>query len=31
MKWRGYSISEASWEPEEAFLDDGDILKRYKE
>ena len=31
VKWRGYPISEASWEPEEVFSDDGDLLTRYKE
>ena len=30
IKWRGYPISNASWEPEHAFSDDGDILKQYK-
>ena len=31
MKWKGYPISEASWEPEEVFSDDGDLLTHYKE
>ena len=31
VKWKGYPISEASWEPEEVFSDDGDLLTRYKE
>ena len=31
VKWKGYPISEASWEPEEVFSDDGDLLMRYKE
>ena len=31
IKWRGYPISDASWEPEHAFSDDGDILTRYKQ
>ena len=26
VKWKGYPISEASWEPEEVFSDDGDLL-----
>jgi len=26
MKWKGYPISEALWEPEQAFSDDGDCL-----
>ena len=30
VKWRGYPISDASWEPEYSFSDDGDILTRYK-
>ena len=31
VKWAGYPISEASWEPEHVFSEDGDLLKRYKE
>ena len=31
VKWKGYPISEASWEPEEVFSDDGDLLTQYKE
>jgi Chromo (CHRromatin Organisation MOdifier) domain len=31
IKWEGYPISEASWEPEEAFLNDGDLLAIYKQ
>jgi Integrase zinc binding domain/Chromo (CHRromatin Organisation MOdifier) domain/Integrase core domain len=31
IKWEGYPISEASWEPEEAFSDDGDFLAIYKQ
>ena len=31
IKWKGYPISEASWEPEEVFSDDGDLLMQYKE
>ena len=30
VKWKGYPISEVSWEPEEVFSDDGDLLTRYK-
>jgi hypothetical protein len=30
VKWKGYPISEASWEPEDSFSDDGDILTLYK-
>jgi hypothetical protein len=30
IKWEGYPISEASWEPEAAFPDDGDLLSLYK-
>jgi hypothetical protein len=30
IQWRGYPISDASWEPEQSFSDDGDTLKRYK-
>jgi transposase InsO family protein len=30
IKWRGYPISDASWEPEHAFLNDGNTLKQYK-
>jgi Chromo (CHRromatin Organisation MOdifier) domain len=31
IKWEGYPISEASWEPETAFSDDGDLLSTYKQ
>jgi Chromo (CHRromatin Organisation MOdifier) domain len=31
IKWKGYPISEASWEPEEAFSNDGDLLAIYKQ
>ena len=30
VKWRGYPISDASWEPEHAFSNDGDTLTQYK-
>ena len=30
IKWEGYPISEATWETESAFSDDGDMLERYK-
>ena len=31
IKWEGYPITEASWEPESAFSDDGDLLDKYKQ
>ena len=31
VKWEGYPITEASWEPEGSFLNDSDILDRYKQ
>jgi Chromo (CHRromatin Organisation MOdifier) domain len=31
IKWEGYLISKASWEPEEAFLNDGNLLAIYKQ
>ena len=31
IKWTGYPIFEASWEPEHVFSEDGDLLKHYKE
>ena len=31
VKWTGYPISEALWEPEHVFSEDGDLLRRYKE
>ena len=31
VKWKGYPISEALWEPEEVFSDDGNLLTQYKE
>ena len=31
VQWRGYPISDASWELEHAFSDDGKILAEYKE
>ena len=31
VKWQGYPISDASWEPEHAFSNDGDILTQYKQ
>jgi hypothetical protein len=31
IKWKGYPISEATWEPETAFSTDGDILQTYKD
>ena len=31
IKWEGYPITEASWEPEGSFSNDGDILSQYKQ
>jgi Chromo (CHRromatin Organisation MOdifier) domain len=31
IKWEGYPISEASWKPEEAFSDDGNLLAIHKQ
>ena len=30
IKWQGYPISDALWEPETSFLNDGDTLEHYK-
>ena len=30
VKWRGYPISDASWELEHVFSDDGNMLTQYK-
>ena len=30
VKWKGYPISEATWEPEGSFSEDGDMLSNYK-
>ena len=30
IKWEGYPVSEASWEPESSFSEDGDLLNLYK-
>ena len=30
VKWKGYPITEASWEPEHTFSKDGDLLQNYK-
>ena len=30
VKWDGYPITKASWEPEGSFSDDGDLLDQYK-
>jgi len=30
VKWKGYPISEVSWEPEQAFSDDGNMLSLYE-
>jgi len=31
VKWKGYPVSDASWEPEQAFSNDGDTLSLYKQ
>ena len=31
IKWKGYPITGASWEPKSAFSDDGDLLNKYKQ
>ena len=31
VKWKGYPISDASWELENSFSDDGNILTHYKQ
>jgi hypothetical protein len=31
IKWKGYPISEALWEPETTFSDDGNLLSTYKQ
>ena len=31
IKWEGYPISEATWEKESAFSDDGEVLQLYKQ
>ena len=31
LKWKGYPITDATWETELAFSDDGDMLVAYKE
>ena len=31
VQWEGYPISDASWEPEYVFSDDGDTLQQYKQ
>ena len=31
VKWEGYPITEASWEPEESFSNDGNVLDQYKQ
>jgi Chromo (CHRromatin Organisation MOdifier) domain len=30
IKWEGYPISDALWDPEAAFSDDGNLLSLYK-
>ena len=31
VKWKGYPIDEASWEPADVFSKDGDLLDQYKQ
>ena len=31
IKWEGYLITKASWEPKSAFSDNGDLLDEYKQ
>ena len=31
IQWKGYPISEATWESEAAFSSDGDMINKYKE
>ena len=31
IKWEGYPITKASWEPKSAFSDDGNLLDEYKQ
>ena len=31
LKWKGYLITDATWESESAFSDDGDMLTAYKD
>jgi hypothetical protein len=31
VKWKGYPITEASWEPEHVFSNDGNLLTQYKQ
>ena len=31
VKWKGYPITEATWESETAFSDDGNMLQNYKD
>ena len=31
VKWKGYLITEATWESESAFSDDGNMLQTYKD
>jgi hypothetical protein len=31
MKWKGYPITEATWEHASAFSTDGDMLKEYQD
>ena len=30
VKWKGYPISDASWEPESSFSDDGNMIQEYR-
>jgi hypothetical protein len=31
VKWKGYPILEATWEPENVFSDNGDLLTQYEQ
>ena len=31
VKWAGYPIEEATWEPEDSFSNNGDTLDTYKQ
>jgi Chromo (CHRromatin Organisation MOdifier) domain len=31
VKWKGYPITEATWENESAFSNNGDMIQQYKD